>query len=121
MINPKIYYSDKCKYCKELLNFVKSSNIIIELVNIDYNDYPKDQVFSVPTLIAPDLVKPLVGKSVFDWVKNQQFFNSQSNNINLSKKIVFPKQSDLLKKEFNNTLPQKEKFCSINESTNLLI
>jgi hypothetical protein len=82
-----IYYSDKCKFCAQLLIAIKSANLSnLKLVNIDFQIYPKDLVSSVPTLIGEDIIKPLVGKEVFQWVNNQRFFNSSSNNINLSKK-----------------------------------
>lgn len=122
MIKPKIFYSEKCKFCIELLSLINSSSVSVELINIDFHSYPKNEVFSVPTMIAPGFIKPLVGKAIFEWVKNQRFFNSSSNNINLSKNIPVPSGSSGIfnnNGQFQNT--KNNTYCSINESTNLLI
>lgn len=113
----KLYYSPKCKYCIELLQIIKKNEIKVEIVDIGKSQYP-DYVKSVPTLASSDFVKPLVGKSVFEWVNNQQFFNKGSNNIYSSKGIIMPKSSELL---IANVEPHEKVFCSITDSTNLLI
>ena len=116
-----LYYSLRCKYCKELLDLISKSNVKVEKINIDVAEYP-DYVKSVPTLVSPTFTKPLVGKPIFDWVYNQTYFNNTSNNINISKTIKIPKDSELLTEKVNKErLCEKNKFCDITESTNLLI
>jgi hypothetical protein len=119
MIKPKIYLSNKCKYCKDLLIKIKEMNMNVDLINIDRESYPSI-IKSVPTLIADEFNNPLVGKKVFEWVDNYKYFYQKSNNIMLSKNIVLPKNSDLLKeqKEPNN---KQVLYCNINDSINLLI
>jgi len=118
MIKPKIYLSSRCKYCRDLLTKIRDNDINVELINIDKDPYP-NEVKSVPTLIESNLLNPLIGKKVFEWVENQKYFNQKSNNINLSKNIILPKNSDLLKEQKENT--KKLQYCNINDSINLLI
>jgi hypothetical protein len=118
MTKPKIYLSSKCKYCRDLLIKIKETEINVDLINIDKESYP-NQIKSVPTLIDSNLLSPLVGKKVFDWIENQKFFYQKSNNINVSKNIILPKNSDLLKEQKENV--KQLQYCNINESVNLLI
>jgi hypothetical protein len=47
-------------------------------------------VTSVPTIIAQNLTKPLVGKEAMDWIENKKFFNQITNNVN-KKNVIDPK------------------------------
>jgi hypothetical protein len=92
----------------------------LKFINVEENTVP-DSVKNVPTILGGFFTKPLVGRKVFDWVENMQFFNRTSNNVNLTRTIQMPKDSELLHKKSIEYDPRKNYFCTLEESKTLLL
>lgn len=121
MSKPTLYYSTKCVFCRELLDLLKRVDVPVNYVDIGKESYPSN-VSSVPTLLAESFTKPLVGKGVFEWVNNQVYFNKGCNNIMQSRTVRIPLNSELLKKTVESPyIKEKNMYCDIERSTNLLI
>jgi hypothetical protein len=77
-----LFYSDYCKHCKIILNYINDNNInlLFKFINIDKEKYPKF-IKVVPTLINLEFIKPLEGKDVFKYIYNIKYFNNPTNNI----------------------------------------
>ena len=72
-----LFYSDYCKHCKIILNYINDNNInlLFKFINIDKEKYPKF-IKVVPTLINLEFIKPLEGKDVFKYIYNIKYFNN---------------------------------------------
>jgi glutaredoxin len=77
-----IFYSNKCDYCKKMINYIEKTNIIklFKLINIDNEKYP-ESIDIIPTLIDIELNQPLKGKAVFEYLLNIKYFNNPTNSI----------------------------------------
>ena len=78
-----LFYSKKCKHCKELFELMSSLSIWDKFVNIcveETRPLPKS-VKSVPTIIVPTHKNPLEGEEVFMWIRS---YGSQLLSANQS-------------------------------------
>ena len=96
--NNILFYSNKCKYCKDMIQLITKVDDInsYKLICIDNNkNFPYIQ--RVPTLLIPDLEKPIVGVNAFNWIKTKTQFNNNTNNFNLKpNKNLDPKLNHLV-------------------------
>ena len=66
------------------LELIKKEDLFDECNLILYetnHDKIPSYIKSVPTIIAPNLLKPLVGVETIEWIKNRKYFNQTTNNI----------------------------------------
>ena len=79
-----LFYSNKCKYCESMIDILKTKGLYqgFKLICIDDNKNLPPYLTKVPTLIVPDVNKPLEGKNAFMWVNTIFNFNNETNNIN---------------------------------------
>lgn len=77
-----LFYSNKCSYSKELIENIKTYNIIEEFKLIDVtNELPPDNIKVVPTIIDTNYNNILEGKNAFEYIFNQKYFDNSTNNI----------------------------------------
>ena len=79
-----LFYSNKCKYCESLISILKTKGLLqgFKTICIDENKNLPPYLTKVPTLIVPDVNKPLEGKNAFMWVNTIFSFNQETNNFN---------------------------------------
>lgn len=85
-----LFYSDDCKYCKKMLLYLDKYNIKSEYKLIDINNKKipiNINIDIVPTIIDTELNQPLKGKKAFEYLTNIKYFNNETNNIEIAKKI----------------------------------
>jgi len=88
-----LFYSNKCQSCIDLLIILKNENLLnyFKMICVDdkLNKLPQNMI--VPTMIIPNINKPLSAHETFEWVnqtkflRQQQFTNQkiiQNNNQN---------------------------------------
>ena len=85
-----LYYSERCKFCKQLMKKLESSSNSYKLANVDFlMDYPRE-VTRVPTLIMKDPSTSkstiLIGKAIFEYLdkSNSKGAANVSNSVNYS-------------------------------------
>jgi len=78
-----LFYSNECKFCIKLLEYIKTNNLIefFKMINIDELTNIPDNITIVPTIIDSTIEAPLEGKKAFEFVLNHKFFNYPTNNI----------------------------------------
>ena len=83
-----VFYSNQCEYCNKLLLYLEKYNIksLFKLINIDDTPAPPG-IDSVPSIIDTELIQPLKGKAVFEYLLNLKYFNNPTNNIEYIKNI----------------------------------
>jgi hypothetical protein len=83
-----VFYSNECVYCKKLLSYLEKNNIksLFKLINIDETP-PPPGIDCVPSIIDTELIQPLKGKAVFEYLLNLKYFNNPTNNIEYIKNI----------------------------------
>lgn len=101
-----LFYSEHCKFSKEIIKQMKENNFDKEfkMINIDSNPVPS-QIKVVPTLIDPNYKNLLVGKEAFEYLFNKKYFNIKTNNIHLWKDKCIPNpeiKEDKLAKNLND-------------------
>ena len=86
-----LFYSDQCKYSKELIKQLKETSFIKEfnIVNVDKTTVPK-QIKVVPTIIDSNYKDMLEGKKAFEYLFNKKYFNISTNNLFLWKDKNLP-------------------------------
>lgn len=87
-----VFYSNNCPYCKNLLTVIQNENLTDKCQFICFesnSDKIPDIITSVPTIIAQNLLKPLVGLKAIEWIENKKYFNQITNNI-VSNNVVNP-------------------------------
>ena len=79
-----LFYSNKCSYSESLMNILKSKGLIQEFktICVDNNKDLPSYLTKVPTLIVPNVNKPLEGKNAFMWINTVFNFNQETNNFN---------------------------------------
>ena len=79
-----LFYSSKCKYCDSIISILKSKGLYdsFKCISIDGNNNLPNYLTKVPTLIVPNVNKPLEGKNAFMWINTVFNFNNETNNIN---------------------------------------
>lgn len=108
-----IFYSNNCQYCNKLLKIIKEENLNEECQLICFESNPDkipEFITNVPTIIAHNLSKPLVGLEAVEWVMNKKYFNQTTNNIKYNNVINPNIQSALKDFEFN-----KQEIMSISD------
>ena len=109
-----LFYSNECKYCSKLLEYLKKNNLEkqFKMFNIDVLKQIPDNITIVPTIIDDTVEAPIEGKLAFEYVINQKYFNHPTNNINLWINNNIPKpniEEDKKAIDKNNSI-----FSSIN-------
>jgi hypothetical protein len=101
-----VFYSNKCHYCENLLRSIQKEKLADQCQLICFETSPEkipNIITNVPTIIAKDLMKPLVGIETIEWIENRKFFNQTTNNI-ISNNVVNPNIVSALKDlEFNKS------------------
>ena len=72
-----LFYSEKCKYSQEFLRLIQPTDLNELFIKISIHDKSiklPPKLTSVPTIIVPNIPKPLTGKDVFEWLN---YFMSQ--------------------------------------------
>jgi hypothetical protein len=86
-----IFYSDKCENCVEIIKYLDIINfkLLYKIINIndDNSSNEYSNIISIindnilPVLIDTELNQPIKGNIVYEYLKNQKFFNISTNNI----------------------------------------
>ncbi len=101
-----VFYSNKCQYCDNLLKAIQNERLVEHCQLICFETNPEkipNIITNVPTIIAKDLMKPLVGMEAIVWIENRKFFNQITNNI-VSNNVINPNIVSALKDlEFNKS------------------
>ena len=119
-----LFYSNNCKFCKEILSKLDECKIKEEIktICIDENNSFK-QVKIVPTIIDSDYKEILEGKKAFDYLKNKDFFDFPTNNFLTWKEKEIPdpkieKDKMAVDTDISNSLDNVE-FDKNNSLTNV--
>ena len=78
--NHVIFYSEQCKYSKELIELIHTTafrNTFVK-INVDYNRNLPKSIKTVPTIIVPTHKEPLSGNSAFMWVSTMSRTQGES-------------------------------------------
>ena len=116
-----VFYSNQCKYSFRLLELIKNEDLFDECNLILYetnHDKIPSYIKSVPTIIAPNLLKPLVGVETIEWIKNRKYFNQTTNNIEKNNVISPEIKSALEGLEFNKSelISISDRYTNINDT-----
>ena len=103
-----IFYSEKCKFCNEIIKQLKNSKFYSEfkLLNIDTAKVP-EKIKVVPTIIDVNYKDLLEGKKAFEYLYNKKYFNIPTNNIHLWQDKIIPNpeiEDDILAKKNDDEL-----------------
>lgn len=109
-----LFFSNKCKFCSELITQLKESEFSSEFkfINVDNNKVP-DRIKVVPTIIDSEYKDLLEGKKAFEYLYNKKYFNIPTNNLLLWKDKLIPKPEiteDKLAKKENDDLLDSQGF-----------
>ena len=87
-----LFFSNKCKFCSEIITQLKDSEFSNEFkfINVDNNKVP-DRIKVVPTIIDSEYKDLLEGKKAFEYLYNKKYFNIPTNNLLLWKDKIIPK------------------------------
>ena len=116
-----VFYSIKCQYSETLLKTIQDEKLNDQCQLICFESNPTripDFITSVPTIIAQNLSKPLVGFEAISWVENKKYFNQITNNITKSNVINPNIKSALEEFEFNKSESTSisDHYTTINDS-----
>ena len=109
-----IYYSSQCIHSDKVIKLIETEKLINEFNFIQletHRDKFPSYITSLPTIIAPNLSKPLVGVECINWILNRKYFNQTTNNINNNNVVHIDIKSALDGLEFN-----KKESNSISDS-----
>lgn len=108
-----IFYSKYCKQSITLIELINKYKLLEECILID-SDQNKSKIpihiTSIPTIIAPNISKPLIGIDAINWIENKQYFNQTTNNIN-NNNVIQPN----IKSEFDELAFNKKEATSISD------
>ena len=112
-----LFFSNKCKFCSELITQLKESEFSSEFkfINVDNNKVP-DRIKVVPTIIDSEYKDLLEGKKAFEYLYNKKYFNIPTNNLLLWKDKLLPNPEiteDKLAKKENDDLLDSQGFQDI--------
>ena len=118
MNNDVLFYSNKCKYSKQLIELLSDNDLIesYNLICIDNNTEKYPYVQRVPTLLVDDVKKPLVGVNAFNWINAKTNFNKNTNNINLNPNKNLDKKNNPLLFDQNNKFNNKKDYTFIDDN-----
>jgi len=78
---------------------------MFKLINID-NIPPPEGIDIVPIIIDSDMIQPLKGKAVFEYLLNVKYFDNETNNIDYVKLIptnpIIQQDSKAVNSEIHN-------------------
>jgi len=116
-----VFYSTKCQYCDTLLKTIQNEKLNDQCQLICFESNPTripDFITNVPTIIAQNLSKPLVGFEAIHWIENKKYFNQITNNISTSNVISPNIKSALEEFEFNKSESTSisDQYTTINDS-----
>ena len=79
-----LYFAMNDRPSMKLLEIIKNNGIIddFEFIDVVKQKSLPTIIKSVPTILAENVVVPLVGKAAFDWIENSKFFYQRTDNIN---------------------------------------
>lgn len=90
-----VYYSNYCLNCKEFINILcktpvynKFTKVNVSEINVNIPPFVK----SVPTIIVPNINRPLVGEEVFKWLDESS--EKRINNIEQAINPYHPDEMD---------------------------
>jgi hypothetical protein len=106
-----LFYSDKCINCKKILDYINQNNLnsFFNLININENTIPAE-IDIIPFLIDDQLIKPIKGNSIYDYLINTKYFNNPTNNIEYiipENPIIIEDDKALLNNDNNLELEKK--------------
>lgn len=114
-----IFYSNKCKFCKKIIDLITEENLIesYKLICIDNNSKNYPYIQRVPTLLISKDKKPLVGVNAFNYLQANSQFNKNTNNINLNPNKNIDKELNplLYNNDDLNNIDYKKNFSFIDE------
>ena len=89
-----LFYSNKCQSCVDLLIILKNENLLnhFKLVCVDDKLDKLPQTMIVPTMIIPNINKPLAGQETFEWVNRVKFLRQQQQTKVLVNNVVDDKK-----------------------------
>jgi len=93
-----VFYSNRCPYCDRLIKIIQAEQLVnnCQLICFESNpDKIPTIITNVPTIIAQNLSKQLIGLEAIEWVQNKKFFNQTTNNIN-NNNIIYPQIKSVL-------------------------
>ena len=86
MENHILFYSNYCSNCKEFVSLLYKSPFFENFKKICVDNNPKipKEITSIPCIIVPKILKPLVGSEAFHWLRgmNQMYLKEQENKVN---------------------------------------
>ena len=77
-----LFYSNHCRHSHHILQLLQQTPIYnnIKRINIDTGEYKIPRLItSVPALIVPGIIRPLIGQDAFRWVQEQTKTVNQQN------------------------------------------
>ena len=81
-----LFYSNYCANCKEFVQQLYKSPFFENFKKICVDNNPKipKEITSIPCIIVPRMVKPLVGTEAFHWLRdmNQMYLQEQEKKVN---------------------------------------
>lgn len=101
-----VFYSNKCQFCHSLLETIKRANLSNSCTLICFETDPDkipEFITDVPTIVAQNLLKPLIGKKAEEWISNIKYYNQNTHNINTINVIDPNIESALKQFEFNKS------------------
>jgi len=116
-----VFYSNKCIYCERLLKTIQEEKLLDQCKLVSFDTNPEkipNFITSVPTIIAPNLIKPLVGIEAIEWIANKKYFNQITNNIKTTNVINPNIKSAVDELSFNKQESSKisDHYTTINDT-----
>jgi len=77
-----VFYSNKCEYCQHLLKIIDDERLADKCKLVCFESSPDkipEFISNVPTIIAKNLSKPLIGVEAIEWIQNKKYFNQITN------------------------------------------
>jgi len=112
-----VFYSNQCKHSIKLLELIKNENLLNDCNLIEFETNRgkiPEYIKSVPTIIAQNLSKPLIGIETINWINNKKYFNQTTNNLKFNNVIQPNIKSALEGLEFNKL--ESTKYTNINDT-----
>ena len=68
-----LFYSEQCQYSNEFLRIIRQTPLYNQFVKISIHDKSiklPSKLKTVPTIVVPNISKPLTGDDVFSWLQS---------------------------------------------------
>jgi len=83
-----LFYSNYCANCKEFIQSLYKSQFFEKFKKICVDNNPRipKEITSIPAIVVPRMMKPLIGTEAFHWLRgmNQMQLQQQEKQINIS-------------------------------------